>query len=180
VLALQNVLRTAIDPLHPAVISVGELSGSGAPNVTAEVARASGTLRTTHTADRDRLVERMGAAVRAIAEAHGCSGELVVRTGEPALVNDEELAVYAREWLNASDVPTGSFSSCGADDFAWYAAEVPILMIFVGARTPGPFDREPVLHDSRYLPPDETIELVAKALIAGYLAAALRTGLHAS
>jgi metal-dependent amidase/aminoacylase/carboxypeptidase family protein len=84
---------------------------------------------------------------------------------EPALVNDARLATAARRRLAAAGLPTAAFASCGSDDFATYAGQVPILMQFVG--TAGP-----MLHHPRYLPGDDAVGLVAQVLLAGWLAAA--------
>ena len=60
------------------------------------------------------------------------------------------------------------FRSCGAGDF-WCGGggrgALPALMAVVGV------DGGAGLHDSRFLPPDATVALVAEALVAGYLAA---------
>jgi metal-dependent amidase/aminoacylase/carboxypeptidase family protein len=56
--------------------------------------------------------------------------------------------------------------SFGSDDFSYYGAEVPSLMAFVGV------DGGAGLHEARFLPPDDTVELVARVLVEAYLAAA--------
>jgi amidohydrolase len=180
VLALQDAARTAVDPLQPLVVSITRLEGSGAPNVIPDVARAAGTIRTMRAVDARRLHERIARTVAGIAAAHGCRGRYEVRRGEPALVNDPALAAGAAEWLARFDLPREGFASCGSDDFATYAGTLPILMMFVGTRDGGVSrDGErsedgpaPMLHDARYLPPDDAVADVAQALIAGWLAGA--------
>jgi amidohydrolase len=167
VLALQDAVRSAVDPLQPAVVSITQLSGSAAPNVIAGQARAAGTVRTMRPADAAALHARIRAVVEGVAGAHGCTGEYVVRRGEPALHNDPELAGAAAGWLAASGVPTARFASCGSDDFATYGTALPILMLFVGT---GDGPDCPMLHDPRFLPPDETVREVALAMMAGWLA----------
>jgi len=58
------------------------------------------------------------------------------------------------------------FRSFGADDFAHYGERLPALMLFVGV------DGGAGLHDPRFLPPEDAVDMVADALIAGYVAAA--------
>jgi amidohydrolase len=60
------------------------------------------------------------------------------------------------------------FRSFGADDFAHYCGATRGLMMFVGL---GETAGAQSLHDERFLPPDDSISLVATALVAGYLSA---------
>jgi amidohydrolase len=169
VLALQDALRSSVDPLHPAVVSVTQLKGAGAPNVIPDAARAAGTIRTMRASDAAALHGRIAATVRGVAEAHGCSADYVVRRGEPPLDNDPFLAAAARAWLDAAGLPSASFASCGSDDFATYGQVLPILMLFVGT---GEGPAGPILHDPRYLPDDDRVHDVAHALLVGWLAGA--------
>ncbi len=167
VLALQDAVRSGVDPLQPALVSMTMLSGAGAPNVIPDVARAEGTVRTMRPVDAEALHARISALVEGIAAGHGCTGRYVVRRGEPALHNDPGLAASAGGWLADAGVPTAPFASAGSDDFATYGTVLPILMLFVGTGTgPG----SPMLHDATFLPPDDTVHRVATALLAGYLA----------
>ncbi len=168
VLSLQDAVRAAVDPLQPAVVSVGQLSGSGAPNVVPDEARAAGTVRAMRPQDMDALHARIEALVTGIATGHGCEGRYVVRRGEPPLRNDPRTAATATSWLATLGLPTAPFASCGSDDFATYGEILPILMMFVGTGTgPG----SPMIHDAHFLPPDGTVREVALALMAGWLAA---------
>jgi metal-dependent amidase/aminoacylase/carboxypeptidase family protein len=98
--------------------------------------------------------------------AYGCRGSVTIDEGEPALVNDEKLATASWPWLREAGFDVDiSFRSCGADDFSFYAASAPTLMIFAG--TGGPV----TLHDPRFLPSDEAVGQVASAMLAGYLGA---------
>ena len=170
VLALQETVRRSVDPMHPAVLTVSMLSGAGAPNVIPDRATATGTLRTMHPGDADRLQRAMAETVAGIAASHGCTGQVRTLKGDPALVNDPGLAAGARHWLRLlGGEPAAPFASCGSDDFAWYGEVVPVLMLFVGT---GDEDGASSLHDPRFLPADTRVAEVARALVAGYLSAA--------
>jgi amidohydrolase len=168
VLSLQDAVRTAVDPLQPVVVSMGQLSGSGAPNVLPDRACAAGTVRTMRPQDMTALHARIEALVTGIAAAHGCEGRYHVRRGEPPLRNDPATASAAARWLSALGTPTAPFASCGSDDFATYGEVLPILMMFVGT---GTGLASPMLHDPHFLPPDSSVPEVALALMAGWLAA---------
>lgn len=166
VLNLQSLASAGVDPIHGAVCMVGRIESGTTNNVIPERASASGSLRLMRLADREPTLERMRQIVEHTAAAHGCVGELSVVLGEPILVNDRDLATATSAWLKELGHPTtDDFRSFGADDFSFYGHHAPALMMFVG--TGG----EHGLHDARYLPADETVGIVAEALLAGYLAA---------
>jgi amidohydrolase len=168
VLALQETVRSTVDPLRPVVLTLPQITGAGAPNVIAERASAAGTLRTMSLDDASLLHARMARTVEGIAAAHGCRGEVVVRRGEPPLVNDGAAALAAHEVLSALGVPLAPFASLGSDDFASYGPALPTLMLFVGT---GGGPGAPMLHHPRYLPGDDHVRDVARALVAGWLGA---------
>ncbi|MHA3700613.1 M20 metallopeptidase family protein [Jatrophihabitans sp. YIM 134969] len=169
VLALQQLPSRRIDPVHGAVCTIGTLAAGTASNIVPDLARAGGTLRAMDPADRVRLVELLHEVAEATARAWGCTAELEVHEGEPAVVNDVGLASRAANHLAAAGVRTDTeFRSFGADDFSYYSSgpdALPSLMAFVGV------DGGAGLHDARFLPPDDAVGLVAEALVAGYLAA---------
>jgi amidohydrolase len=167
VLSLQQIVSRRSDPTHAVVVSVGMLEAGQAANIIPPAATARGTLRVLDEGDRPWL----HAAVREVVEhtclAYGCRGTVTIEQGEPALVNDAALTQAAWPWLRASGFTVDTaFRSCGADDFSYYTASVPALMLFLG--TGGPH----TLHHPEFLPGDDMVGKVADALLAGYLGAA--------
>lgn len=168
VVALQQAVRDAVDPMHPAVVTIGNLRAGSAPNVIAETAYAHGTVRTFGSTDRDRLFAAIRNLVSGYAAAHGCTADVRFLGVEPSLANDPALASGAASWLaRAGFAAAPEFRSCGSDDFACYAAAAPSLMMFLGA---GEGADQPMLHDARFLPADARVRDVAFAMVAGYLA----------
>jgi amidohydrolase len=99
------------------------------------------------------------------AAAYGCTASVRVIDNEPPLHNDPTLASSTTAVLRELGYPVvDDFRSFGADDFAFYCRSVQALMIFVGVDGVG-------LHDPSFVPSDDTIRLVAQALLAGYQAA---------
>lgn len=165
VLSLQSVVSRGTDPLSPAVISVTKLSAGRAVNVIPRLATAEGTLRTLDPNTRRAVQAAMHQTVLLVARAHGCEGRLDLREGEPALLNDALLARRTSPLLQRLGIEVdSSYRSLGADDFAQYCERMPALMMFVG--TGGA-----QLHTPAFAPGDEHVEQVARALLAGYLAA---------
>jgi len=165
VLALQQLASRVADPTHAVVASVGAIEGGRAPNVIPETARALGSLRCLDEADRPLLHRSLREIVEYACRGYGCQATVIIHDGEPALVNDPALAAASWPWLDrAGFAVADGFRSCGADDFSYYVASAPTLMLFVG--TPDSI----TLHHPRFLPPDDAVGQVAAAMIAGYLA----------
>jgi amidohydrolase len=167
VLALQQLVSRRVDPVRGAVCTIGSVTAGSAPNVVPDEASLLGTLRLMDPDARPALREDLANIARSTAEAYGCTAELIARSEEPALTNDSQLAAATAARLRAAGVPVDThWRSFGSDDFSYYGAEVPSLMAFVGV------DGGAGLHEARFLPPDDTVELVARVLVEAYLAAA--------
>jgi amidohydrolase len=166
VVALQQIVSRRSDPTHAVVISVGMIEAGQASNVIPPAATARGTLRVLDEADRPRLHGLLREIVEHTALAHGCTGTVAIEQGEPALVNDEELTMATWPWLSEFGFAIDkSLRSCGADDFSYFTAGAPALMLFLGSG--GSFS----LHHPSFLPADELVGQAASALLAGYLGA---------
>jgi amidohydrolase len=166
VVALQHLVSRRIDPTHAAVVSVGSLRAGAAANVIPPTATAVGTIRTLADPDREFLRDAVAQTVADTCRAYGCEGAVAITPAEPMLVNDPRLTAACQPLLRAAGQQVDAeFRSCGADDFSYYSAVVPTLMLFVGSGT------TESLHHPRFLPGDDAIGHVATAMLAGYLAA---------
>lgn len=168
VVALQQVVSRQVDPIHAAVLTIGQIHAGTAANIIPDQAHAVGTLRVLDEADHDQVRREVAAIVEHVAAAFGCRGEVTFCEGEPALVNDPGLAACTQAWLGRLGMEhAGPLRSCGADDFSYYGAVAPSLMMFVGVDQPA----GATLHQPTFRPPDEAVGDVALALLAGYLGA---------
>jgi amidohydrolase len=184
VTGLQELVSRGIDPIHPAVITVGRLEAGSAANIIPATATLQGVIRTMYDADRTHL----HAAIRRLAEhtaaARGATAEVSIIVGDPILVNDQRLVQFADPLISHLGLPVAHepFRSCGADDFSHYSRIAPILMMFVGVRQdPAVQVKESAtsaarfevgLHHPNFLPAEESIRSLALALASGYLAGA--------
>jgi amidohydrolase len=167
VIALQHLASRRVDPVHGAVCTIGRICGGTAPNVIPDEVSMLGTLRVMHPELRPALLRALRDIARTTAESYACTVEMIPRSDEPPLVNDVALAAATALHLQAADLPVDvEWRSFGSDDFSYYGADFPSLMAFVGV------DGGAGLHEPRFLPPDDTVGLVARVLVAAYLAAA--------
>ncbi|MEO9120838.1 MAG: M20 family metallopeptidase [Solirubrobacteraceae bacterium] len=172
IVGLHTLVSRRLDPLHPAVLTVGELHAGTANNIIPPSARASLTLRTHVPADRQTLREMIREVVESTARAHGCNGRIETTEGEPVLYNDAEISARAQMMAPAAGLEVvGPWRSCGSDDFSFLGAVAPIAMAFAGLSGAPGFASQP-LHHPEFLPPDEAVAMVARAQAVLYLAAA--------
>jgi amidohydrolase len=173
IVALQSLVSRRLDPMHPAVFSVGWMRAGTAENVIPDAAEAGGTLRALEPEDREPLREIAREIVAYTARAHGCVATVEVIEGEPATVNEPALAEAARSLLPEAGFELApAMKSCGSDDFGFYGRVSPTLMLFVGLEG-GPGASNVPLHHPRFLPSEEAVGAVARAQALAF-AAALR------
>ncbi len=172
VISAQQIVSRRVDPTHGGVLTVAWLRAGTADNTIPERAEAGGTFRAYDENDRALMRETLKELVQNTAKASGCSALTRFTEGEPALFNDPNLAEETLEVLErlgfGAAPDTRSF---GADDFGYYCAVLPCLMMFVGTKGASPGADKPLHHPS-FLPPDEAVRAVARSLVAGYLGAA--------
>lgn len=160
---LQTVVSREIDPMQPAVVTVGAIHGGEAVNIIPDTVVFRGTVRTLHASARD-IAE---AAIRRLCE--GAAATLRVRVevdyvrGVPALVNDDKVLVPAvaavRRQLGEVIDPIGPVM--GAEDLAVLFERVPGFQLRIGSGAPGRADK---LHNSGYTPDEACIGLGVQAL----------------
>jgi amidohydrolase len=168
VMALQHLVSRRMDPMRPSVVTVGTLQAGTAGNAIPGSAVLTGTLRAFNEDDRDLLHATVTETAELTARSYGCQATVSIHRGEPVLHNDPQLAAATAAWLARLGLdPGGDMRSCGADDFSYYNAKYRSLMCFAGTGE----DVVPGLHHPAFLPPDEAIFDVARAMLAGYLGA---------
>ena len=172
VVALHTLVSRRLDPLHPAVITVGELHAGAAENVIPGEATAGLTVRTHVDADRRLLRDLITEVAVSTAQAHGCTAVVETTEGEPVLHNDPGISARAQELAPAAGLRVAeAWGSCGSDDFAFFGSVAPIAMAFAGLRGAPGFVERP-LHHPEFLPPDDAVAAVARAQAVLYAAAA--------
>ena len=133
---LQSIVSRQLNPLEPAVVTVGTLHAGNTFNVIADQATLTGTVRTFDEATADEIIERMERTIKGICEAVGATYHFAYEKGYPAVVNHAVptalIESVAREVLGDERVfeiePT-----MGGEDFAYYLQHVPGAFFFTGA-----------------------------------------------
>src|SRR5919205_2762830 len=95
VTALQTVVSREVDPVEPAVLTVGEIGAGTAFNIIPEKARLGGTVRTLNSDLRERLPRRIEELARGVARGMRGDVELDYRFSYPVTSNDAGSAKLA-------------------------------------------------------------------------------------
>ncbi|MDO7905268.1 M20 family metallopeptidase [Paenibacillus sp. JX-17] len=139
VMQLQSVVSRSVDPLKPAVLTIGTIQGGSAQNVIAETCRLSGTVRTFDEDTREVMKQRVHDMTSHIAASYGTRAEINYIMGYPPVVNDTgEAARFFKEAVDVfgSEHVVESPQLMPAEDFAYYLRQRPGCFMFVGAGNP--------------------------------------------
>lgn len=156
---LQQAVSRNVDPLRPAVVTVGMIQGGTAPNIIPDEVHFKGTIRTLDEETRQKLRDRVEAVIRGVCDAAGATYRFTYLPGYPVLVNDEAMTDLARRAASAVLGPErveGMVPSMGGEDFAYYLQVVPGTFGRLGA-TPAGVESPHGLHTSRLMIDEEAI-----------------------
>jgi len=136
--ALQQVVSRKMDPTHPVVLTLGTIHGGYRQNVIADRVDIEGTLRTLYPGDRKKAPKMIERIVRKVTEAFGGGYEFEYRLGYPSLSCDPKLNAVVQstmeELFGKRSVVELDTPSMGGEDFAYFANEVPGMMLRLGTR----------------------------------------------
>src|SRR5215210_3102990 len=136
VTALQTVVSREVDPVEPAVLTVGEIGAGTAFNIIPEKARLGGTVRTLNPDLRKRMPERIEALARGVAKGMRGDAYLDYTFSYPVTTNEEGAAAralgVAGELFGQESVLELPNPSMGAEDFSYFLERVPGAFIWLG------------------------------------------------
>lgn len=136
VTALQTLVAREVDPVEPAVVTVGEIGAGTAFNIIPETARLGGTVRTLDEDLRRRMPERIEEISRGIARGMRGDAELEYTFSYPVTNNDEGSAGrvlrVAAGLFGEESVVRLPNPSMGAEDFAFFLREIPGAFVWLG------------------------------------------------
>ena len=165
VMALQTLVSRNVDPLQPAVVTVGAIHAGHANNVIPASAKLEISVRALDPAVRVALHDRLHDIVNAQAQCYGVSARIDWRPGYAVLVNDpvqtERALDVARKHFQAEQINPQGPMLTGSEDFAFMLERVPGCYLFIGNGSDG----EPgacMVHNPGYDFNDNNIAVGAK------------------
>jgi amidohydrolase len=133
---LQQAISRTQNPLHPIVLSVGQIQGGRAPNIIADRVTMTGTVRSLHPESHANLPQWIENIVQGVCQTYGAKCQVDYRRGVPSVLNDETLTQIiesaTREAWGDESVQILPEPSLGAEDFSVYLDNVPGCMFRLG------------------------------------------------
>ena len=150
--SFQFIVSRLIDPVHPAVITLGSIEGGTRPNAIAEEVFLSGTIRTFSEGIREQIRAEIKETLDMFCKRYRGSYELDIQPEYPPVINNREKAVYIH---NLAGIIEGEITPqwldeprMTAEDFSYYLKEIPGAFYWLGCR--GGEDSSYPLHHSRF------------------------------
>lgn len=150
---VQTIVSRQVDITKaPAVVSFGIVEGGVRNNIIPDEVYLEGTIRNFDMGIRSQIFEKLTTTAEMTAAASGAHAEVTIHEGYPVTVNDPELVarmmptterIVGREQVYEADLVTG------AEDFSFYAMEVPGMFVFLGITPP---DQDPATAPSNHSP----------------------------
>jgi amidohydrolase len=137
VLNLQQIVSRRVDPLKPAVVTVGSFGSGKAFNVIPNTALLKGTVRTFDEDVRHLIEEAIGQIANSTCAGAGATARYEYKRGYPAVWNHPEetrrIQQLAKHIVGDEQV-LHLAPMMGGEDFSYYLQKVPGTFFFVGGR----------------------------------------------
>jgi amidohydrolase len=154
----------------PAVVSFGAVKGGIRENIIPDQVEMIGTIRTFQPEHRVQIFDRLRRTAESIAASQGATATVDIQQGYPVTVNEQRLTERMLPTLrrvageaNVVRIPL----TTGAEDFSYYAQEVPGLFVFVGVTDPAIDPRKaPTNHSPLFLVDEAALPLALDALVS--------------
>jgi len=146
---LQLIVSRQVDPMKAAVLSVGTFQAGEAPNIIADSAIFSGTVRTFDPDTRALMEREIRRIVEGVCETLHAEAEIKYTRGYPTVMNHERETDF---FLNIAVRDLGAEKALvvpplpAADDYAYYLEKVPGMYFFTGAAMADPAANFPHHH----------------------------------
>ncbi len=166
-MAFQTIVSRNIDPLEPAVITVGKFNSGSAHNIIPDNAYMEGTVRTLSLQTRRKIPELMEKVISGITSANGTKYKLEFVPYHPPVINEKELTskveksiedILGKDCIEKIEVP-----SMAGEDFSYFQEKVPGTFFWIGIGDEEKGTDMP-LHASNFMVDEEMISIGAAVL----------------
>lgn len=167
--ALQTLVSRAINPLHPAVVTVSTVQAGGeANNIIADTAMIKGTVRTYHEEARETISREMKVLAESVAAMYHGTADLTYIRGYDSVYNHPEettrFVALMKEKFGEDSI-TEREATMGGEDFGYFSKVRPGTFFNVGGLNP---DLEATFphHHPRFNIDEKAMLVAGKAFLA--------------
>ena len=133
--SVQQVVSRMVDPLEPAVVTIGAIHGGTTHNVIPRTCKLLGTVRAFTDDVRSAMPERIERVLRACCDASGATYDYDYLWRYPVTANDPAQTQYARALavtVVGDELVVDATRLMGAEDFSFFAQRVPSCFYTLG------------------------------------------------
>ncbi len=174
--SLQTIVSRRINPIEPAVVTVGKIEGGSQYNIIADKVTLVGTVRTFSLQTRDFIKKEMINRLEGICKSYSMEYTFDYQLLNSPLINTSSIVDVcletAKECYGEKNVVLLEHPSMGGEDFAEYLKEIKGAFIYVGTssneKTSYPWHHEKFDMDETALPKGaELLAEIAKRFLSG-------------
>ncbi|MHB8094414.1 MAG: M20 metallopeptidase family protein [Candidatus Aminicenantales bacterium] len=155
---LQTVISRGLDPVDPAVMTIGKIEGGARFNIIADKVTLDGTVRALSDANRKKIPHLMESTVKGIIQSVGAGYAFDYKQTVPAVFNHPELGETMLPSLvdvMGKDKVLPFSPQMVSEDFSYFGQKIPGFYFFLGVRSPG--QAAASLHSSNFNPDERSI-----------------------
>jgi len=138
VTGVQSVVSRSVDPIQPAVVTIGAINGGTIHNVIPDDVTMLGTVRAFDRDVRASMKPRIEAVLKGCCDGAGAAYDYDYQWRYPVTVNNADEAAYVRRLAaqTLGDQRSMEFEpTMGAEDFSFMLEQRPGCFFFVGAQS---------------------------------------------
>ncbi|MDQ6931788.1 MAG: amidohydrolase [Candidatus Eremiobacteraeota bacterium] len=135
--SLQQIVSRQIDPIQPAVVTIGAFHGGTTHNVIPRTVKMMGTVRAFSPEVRNAMPQRIERVLKACCDASGATYDFSYSWRYPVTANDPSQNRYARALactVIGEERVLDADQLMGAEDFSFFAQRIPACFYTLGAR----------------------------------------------
>ncbi|WP_417666315.1 amidohydrolase [Pseudidiomarina sp.] len=169
----QSIISRQVDITKaPAVVSFGIVEGGVRNNIIPDEVYLEGTIRNFDMGNRAQIFENLKTTAEMTAKASGAEAHVHIDEGYPVTINNPELTRQMLPTMQrvagADNVKVNALVT-GAEDFSFFALEVPGLFVFLGITPEGQDPAEAPSNHSPYFYADEDALKVGTELYVNWV-----------
>jgi len=172
--SLNHIVSRRIDPLHPAVITLGTVEGGRAPNIICDHVILKGTVRTVNEKIRKAIPLMMEESIKGICKSMAATYNFDYIYGQPELINDKEavdiLVNEAKKIIGEENCIDLIDPVMGGEDFSEYLQTVKGAFFRLGTCNKDKKTCESQ-HNNRFDVDDEALKIGMKIMASAALEA---------
>jgi amidohydrolase len=138
IMGLQTIVSRKADPVHPAVVTIGQVQAGSKHNIIPQQALLIGTARTIDPYSTKMMPLWIGQLAEGIARANGLKAGLRYERGYPVLFNDPDMVDLCQRVISSlygkkTPVPITE-PMMGGEDMAYFLQKAPGAFLRLGSR----------------------------------------------